>query len=150
MRFQSALRAKLPLWEELEHICCKCIIFLMFYALQKLPWLEVLCCFQAWCLWRFVLMKKKPDFFWSRDITKCHLKTSFRLRSICETLCMSAQTTDLSEVSNTGCQQVIKLVRTCVFPTCSLKHIETQVCFVSSACGVTVSYRLIKAIHHFT
>lgn len=29
-------------------------------------------------------------------------------------------------------------------------HRNTQVCFVSSACGVTVSYRLIKPIHHFT
>lgn len=27
-------------------------------------------------------------------------------------------------------------------------HRNTQVCFVSSACGLTVSYTLIKPIHH--
>lgn len=46
--------------------------------------------------------------------------------------------------------RAIKLVRTCVLSACFLKtHRNTQVCFVSSARGVTVSYRLIKSHSSF-
>lgn len=75
---------------------------------------------------------------------------SFNVICLCENLSGCADLRSISDLQDGVPEDHKASLYMHVFHVVPKTHRNTQVCVVSSACGVTVSYRLIKPIHHFS
>lgn len=107
-------------------LCCVTTAFYSGFLLEKLHWLLLF----------------GPHI-------KCHLNSDINLLTLSSCV-KTAHTRSISSLWDGVPESRKASLYMCVFYMLLKTHRNTPVCFVSSACGVTVSYRLIKAIHHFT